>query len=57
MKKSNKSKGKKIYSKDKNKYIGEAIKRPDSRDDKTNMAIPDDRDVEIAREWIERNQL
>lgn len=34
----------------------QAISQPDRRDPKTNMAIPDDANVELNREWIEVNE-
>lgn len=37
-------------------YITQPISQPDSRQPETNVAIPDDENVELNREWIEENE-
>lgn len=37
-------------------YITQPISQADSRQKGTNVAIPDDENVELNRKWIEENQ-
>ena len=37
-------------------YATQAISYPDKRQDKTNIAIPDDYNVEANRNWVNENK-
>lgn len=56
MKKEKQNQNLKMNSNTLGTFITQPISQPDKRQEHTNVAIPNDENVEINREWIEENQ-